>query len=104
MGVQEVGKYLVVDPKICFGRLTFKGTRLPVETILNWLAKGKTIDSILSDWPYLARAAIAEAVFLASEALLNCHERRSRPHDEPVPSRRATRRQRRADTSTVGVR
>src|SRR6266540_6643925 len=34
----EIGHYLVVDPGVCHGKLTFKGTRVPVETILNRLA------------------------------------------------------------------
>lgn len=64
-----VGQYLVADPGVCHGKLTFKGTRVPVETILNWLAKGKTVGSILEDRPYLTREAIREAVQLAAAAL-----------------------------------
>jgi uncharacterized protein (DUF433 family) len=70
VAARNVGQYLVNDPEICHGQLTFKGTRLPVETVLNWLAKGKTLESILVDWPYLKREAVAEAVQLATAALL----------------------------------
>jgi uncharacterized protein (DUF433 family) len=66
MAAREVGQYLIKDPEICHGQLTFKGTRLPVETVLNWLAKGKTLESILVDWPYLKREAVTEAVRLAA--------------------------------------
>jgi uncharacterized protein (DUF433 family) len=65
----EVGKYLVVDPRICFGKLTFKGTRVPVTTVLTFLAKGTTIPEILADWPQVSREAVEEAVRLAAAAL-----------------------------------
>jgi uncharacterized protein (DUF433 family) len=62
----KVGRYLVVEPKVCHGKLTFKGTRVPVETVLHFLAKGKTIEGILADWPELKREAIEEAIELAA--------------------------------------
>ncbi|MCX7837948.1 MAG: DUF433 domain-containing protein [Anaerolineae bacterium] len=43
----EVGKYLVIDPEICHGQLTFKGTRIPVDTVLALIAKGYSIDQLL---------------------------------------------------------
>jgi uncharacterized protein (DUF433 family) len=64
-----VGKHMVVDPSVCFGKLTFKDTRVPVSTALMWLAKGKTIDEIQAIWPYLRREAIVEAIQRAAAAL-----------------------------------
>jgi len=58
----EVGKFLVVDPQVCHGKLTFKGTRVPVTTVLHFLARGKTVDAILADWPELPREAVEEAM------------------------------------------
>jgi uncharacterized protein (DUF433 family) len=75
----EVGEHLVADPCVCHGQLTFRGTRLPVETILHWWGKGKTVESVLRDWPYLTREAITEAVNLASEALTEQYLKRRRP-------------------------
>jgi uncharacterized protein (DUF433 family) len=43
---------------------------VPVETILNRLARGRPIESLLESWPELSRAAIDEAVLLAKDALL----------------------------------
>jgi uncharacterized protein (DUF433 family) len=70
MKPRKVGKFLVVDPRICHGRLTFKGTRVPVETVLTFLAQGETIEQILTDWPELKRAAVVEAIELAKTALV----------------------------------
>jgi uncharacterized protein (DUF433 family) len=64
----EVGKHLVADPRVCFGKLTFQGTRVPVNTVLALLAIGRSIDDILTSWPYLKRAAIEEAIRLAAVA------------------------------------
>lgn len=66
----EVGKHLVVDPRVCFGKMTFKGTRVPVKTILAYVAKGETIERILVGWPQLTREAVQEAIQLAAAALL----------------------------------
>lgn len=65
----EVGKHMVVDPRVCFGQLIFKGTRVPVEAVLVPLVlKGRTIEEILAAWPELKREAIAEAIQLAAAA------------------------------------
>jgi uncharacterized protein (DUF433 family) len=66
----EVGKYLIVHPGICFGKLTFKGTRVPVSTVLAYLAKGWTIDKVLVGWPQLSREAVQEAIRIAANTLV----------------------------------
>jgi uncharacterized protein (DUF433 family) len=64
----EVGKYLIVDPRVCHGKLTFKGTRVPVQTVLTFLTMGGSFEYILTSWPYLNREAIEEAIRLAAAA------------------------------------
>jgi len=70
MKPKKFGKFLVADPRICHGQLTFKGTRVPVETVLTFLAQGETIEQILRDWPELKRPAVVEAIELAKTALV----------------------------------
>lgn len=65
----EIGNYLVVGSEICHGQMTFRGTRIPVDTVLTFLAKGYTIDQLLHSWPELQRSAIEEAIRLASASL-----------------------------------
>lgn len=72
----EIGKYLVIDPDVCHGQLTFKGTRIPVDTVLALLAKGYSIEQLLKSYPELSRAAIEEALHLAMDAL-QAHYRQS---------------------------
>lgn len=69
----EVGQYLVVDPEICHGQLTFKGTRVPVDTIFAYLGKGRKLEQIREAWPEVSPEAIAEALRLAVRALQDRH-------------------------------
>jgi uncharacterized protein (DUF433 family) len=59
-----IGNHLVIDPQICHGQITFKSTRIPVDTVLTFLAKGYTVDQILRSWPELTQPAVAEAITL----------------------------------------
>lgn len=65
----DVGQHMVIDPEMVHGQLTFKGTRVPVATILVFLAEGESIDDIVRKFPQLSPEAVAEAIRLASEAL-----------------------------------
>ncbi len=68
---KELGQYIVADPEICHGQLTFKGTRILVKSVLYYVAQGKDWDWISQAYlGKVSREAIAEAVSLASEALL----------------------------------
>ena len=62
----EFGKHLVVDPKVCHGKLTFKDTRVPVGTVLTFLSMGDSIDDVLRNWPEVSRDAVEEAIRLAA--------------------------------------
>lgn len=69
MNIVDVGQHMTIDPEIMHGRLTFKGTRIPVAVVLAYLAKGQSIDELVQGWPQLSREAIAEAIRMATEAL-----------------------------------
>ncbi len=56
-----------VDPDVAHGRPCIKGTRVWVEVILDNLADGETIESILSGYPSLARDDIHAAIAFAAE-------------------------------------
>jgi uncharacterized protein (DUF433 family) len=88
MKPREVGEHLIAHPGICFGKLTFKGTRVPVKTVLNFMAMGWTIDRILEDWPELKREAVVEALELAAVAVEERWRVPKKAH-EPAHSRRA---------------
>ena len=69
-----LGRYVVVDPKVCHGKPTFRGTRVLVSDVLEQVAAGLDWDAIAQEWRgAVSRAAIAEAVLLARE-MLNEHQ------------------------------
>ena len=59
--------YIVVDPMICHGRATIKGTRVMVSVVLDNFAAGLSIDEILRSYPSLTREAIQAAIAYAAE-------------------------------------
>ena len=66
-----LGRYVVADPKICHGQPTFRGTRIFVEDVLDQVASGMAWEAIIEEWNgNITKEAIAEAVQLATQALL----------------------------------
>ena len=41
---------ITINPDICHGKPCIRGLRYPVESVLEWLASGMTVDDILSDY------------------------------------------------------
>lgn len=67
---KEYGEYIVSDPKICGGDLTFKGTRVLVKDVLYFVAQGLDWDEIVAGYRgTISRAGIAEAITIANEFL-----------------------------------
>mgnify|MGYP002622814917 FL=1 len=66
-----LGRYIVADPKICHGKPTFRGTRIFVADVLEQVASGMAWETIIEEWhDSITKEAIAEAVQLATQALL----------------------------------
>jgi uncharacterized protein (DUF433 family) len=57
---------ITIDPAICHGKPCIRGLRYPVETVLEWLAAGMSIDDILDDYEDLERADIQAALAYAA--------------------------------------
>ena len=67
---KALGRYIVIDSKVCHGQPTFRGTRILVKDVLDQVANGMAWEAIVDDWRgALPKAGIAEAIRLASEAL-----------------------------------
>jgi uncharacterized protein (DUF433 family) len=62
---------ITIDPNICFGKPTIRGTRIWVSLILDFLANGMTSEEILAEYPHLEtddiRAAIAYGAEMSRE-------------------------------------
>jgi uncharacterized protein (DUF433 family) len=49
---------IVIDPALCNGRPVIKGTRISVQTVLEFLAAGDSVDDIIEAYPILTRAQV----------------------------------------------
>ena len=58
---------LIADPEICHGRVCVKGTRIMVSVILDNLASGETLTSILESYPTLTADDIQASLWYAAE-------------------------------------
>jgi uncharacterized protein (DUF433 family) len=60
--VKTFGEHIVADPRICHGKLTFRGTRILVNVVLQQVARGMDWDEIVREWNgKVSKAAIADA-------------------------------------------
>jgi uncharacterized protein (DUF433 family) len=57
---------ITIDPQICHGKPCIRGLRYPVETVLEWLSSGMTMEDILADYEDLEREDILAALEFAS--------------------------------------
>jgi len=62
---------IAIDPDVCHGKPTIRGTRIMVSILLDYLKAGETHEEIFRQYPTLEeadiRAAIAYAAWLAHE-------------------------------------
>ena len=68
MKAKRFGRYIVADPKICHGKLTFRGTRIMVSCVLELIAEGMDWDEIIEGFHgSISRSAIADAIRVAGK-------------------------------------
>lgn len=62
---------IVIDPAICNGKPIIRGTRITVQSIIEYLAAGDTIDDILKEFPQISRSDVEACLVYASKMLSN---------------------------------
>ena len=60
---------ITIDPEICHGKPTIRGLRYPIDSILEYLAAGDSVEDILSEFPDLEREDILACFAYASAAM-----------------------------------
>src|SRR5713101_4205396 len=71
MKKRSLGRFLSADPKVCHGKLCFRGTRILVSDVLELVAAGMSWDKIVKEChDSISRRAIAEAFRLAGLAVV----------------------------------
>ncbi|HRJ29664.1 MAG TPA: DUF433 domain-containing protein [Cyclobacteriaceae bacterium] len=54
------------NPEICFGKPRIKNTRMPVSSILSYLASGMTVEEFIHDFNWLTKEDVLEAIAFAA--------------------------------------
>lgn len=60
---------IVSDPEIMLGKPVVRGTRITVESIVERLGAGETVEAIVEAHPRLSREDVFAAIAFAAEAL-----------------------------------
>ena len=67
---------ITIDPAVCHGKPCVRGLRYPVETLLELLSSGMTIDEVLADYEDLERDDLLAVLAFAARL---AHTRRLQP-------------------------
>ena len=62
----ELQDRITIDPAICHGKPCIRGLRYPVETILELLSSGMSIDEVLRDYEDLEREDVLATLAFAA--------------------------------------
>ncbi len=65
-----VADRITIDEKICNGKPTIRGKRITVQTILEFLSAGESVEEVLHQYPSLEREDITACLQFAT-ALMN---------------------------------
>lgn len=61
---------IISDPEIMGGTPCFAGTRVPFQTLIDYIEGGETIDEFLDDFPTVSREMVLQVLELAKDKLL----------------------------------
>ena len=62
---------IALDPAICNGRPVIQGTRIAVQTVLEFLGAGDGIDDVLDEYPALTREDVLSCLQFSSRLMGN---------------------------------
>ena len=63
-----------IHPDICNGRPVIAGTRIPVQTIMEFLRAGDSIDEVLEAYPSLKREDVYACIQFAAKLMANHYQ------------------------------
>jgi uncharacterized protein (DUF433 family) len=61
---------IVVNPEILGGKPVFKGTRVPIKTLFDYLERGYTLDEFLECFPSVSKEFVVKVLERSEAALL----------------------------------
>jgi len=69
MTMENLHHRITINPEICHGKPTIRGLRYTVESMLELMASGMTIEELLTDYPDLQHEDFLACIFYASKLL-----------------------------------
>ena len=69
--MSSLSQILVKDPDILGGTPVFRGTRVPLQNLFDYLEGGETLDEFLDSFPTVTRAAAVAALQHAKALLVS---------------------------------
>ena len=67
--MNHVSDIITVNPEILGNQPVFKGTRVPVESLFDYLESGETLDSFLDNFPTVTKIQAMAVIEIASKLL-----------------------------------
>ena len=66
-----MSKRITVSPDICNGKPVIRGTRITVQTVIEFLAAGDSVEDVLEEFPSLKRSDVHACLDYASKLMAN---------------------------------
>ena len=85
--MKSIQSSIRVDPEILSGTPVFDGTRVPVQTLMDYLKVGDRVDDFLDDFPTVSREQIAAVLDVAGEAVRTRGRMGGKEERRPSPCR-----------------
>jgi uncharacterized protein (DUF433 family) len=60
---------IVIDPAVCNGRPVVRGTRIAVQTVLEFLGAGDSFEDVLEEYPTLTKEDILACIRYSSHLM-----------------------------------
>lgn len=67
--MQIISNRITIDENICNGKPTIRGKRITVQTVLEFLGAGETVEEVLNQYPSLEREDITACLKFASSLM-----------------------------------
>ena len=68
----KLSEVIWIDPERVSGAPCFKGTRVPVQNLLDYIEGGSTIDTFFEDYPSVTRDQVILFLELGKDQLVEC--------------------------------
>lgn len=68
--LSDLDAVVAVDPEVMSGTPVFRGTRVPIQTLLDHLEAGESLEVFLANFPTVSRQQAVRFLELAGEAVV----------------------------------